>query len=49
MSDEELVKNGINDSGVHEDFMVGSESLSIIGIEEDGSEFVIFENGNFVF
>lgn len=49
MSEEELVKNGINDSGVHEDFMVGSNSLSIIGIEQDGSEFVIFENGNFAF
>ena len=49
MSDDELVENGINDSGVHEDFMVGSDSLSIIGIEENGEEFVIFENGNFVF
>lgn len=49
MSDEELDKAGINDSMVHEDFMVGSDSLSIIGVEEDGSEFVIFKNGNFVF
>lgn len=49
MSDEELVANGINDSAVHEDFMVGSSSLSIIGIAEDGSEFEIFKNGNFTF
>lgn len=49
MSEAELSENGINDSMVHEDFMVGSDSLSIIGIEKDGSEFVIFENGNFVF
>lgn len=49
MSDEELVANGINDSAVHEDFMVGSSSLSIIGIGEDGSEFEIFKNGNFTF
>ena len=49
LSEEELLKAGINDSMVHEDFMVGSDSLSIIGIEEDGSEFVIFEKGNFVF
>lgn len=48
-TDEELVELGVNDSAVHEDFMVGSDSLSIIGIEQDGSEFVIFENGNFVF
>lgn len=49
MTDEELMAHGLNDSLVHEDFMVGDESLSIIGIEEDGSEFVIFENGNFAF
>ena len=49
MSDEELLANGINDSAVHEDFMVGSSSLSIIGVGEDGSEFEIFKNGNFTF
>lgn len=49
MTDEELLKAGINDSSVHEDFMVGSGSLSIIGIKEDGSEFEIFKNGNFTF
>lgn len=49
MTEEELKARGVNDSLIHEDFMVGSESLSIIGIEKDGSEFTIFENGNFVF
>jgi aminopeptidase len=49
LTDEELLEAGINDSMVHEDFMVGSDSLSIIGVQEDGSEFVIFEKGNFVF
>lgn len=49
MSDDELIENGINDSGVHEDFMIGNDSLSIIGIEENDDEFTIFENGNFVF
>lgn len=49
MSEEELQALGINDSIVHEDFMVGSKTLSIVGIEEDGTEFPIFEDGNFVF
>jgi leucyl aminopeptidase (aminopeptidase T) len=29
--------------------MIGTADLSIIGIKEDGSEFKIFENGNWAF
>lgn len=46
---EELLALGINDSLTHVDFMVGTSDLSIKGIKEDGSEVVVFENGNFVF
>ena len=47
MSDEELLDHGANVCPVHEDFMVGCESLSITGIHEDGTTQPIFCNGNF--
>lgn len=46
MDDEELLKNGVNRSLIHEDFMVGSKDLEITGIKKDGSQIKIFENGN---
>ncbi len=49
LSDEELVKLEVNDSFVHEDFMVGTEDLQIIGITAEGKEIPVFENGNFAF
>jgi len=49
LSDEELLKSGVNDSNVHVDFMVGSEDLQIIGITADGKEVPVFKNGNFAF
>jgi aminopeptidase len=49
LSDEELAKLGVNDSPTHEDFMVGTEDLQIIGITEDGKKVSVFENGNFAF
>lgn len=48
MSDEELKAAGINDSQIHEDFMIGDETLEIIGTDKDGKEHKIFENGDFV-
>lgn len=47
MTAAELVKNGVNDSIVHEDFMIGTADLSIIGITADGREVVVFKDGNF--
>ncbi|WP_234124835.1 aminopeptidase [Clostridium hydrogenum] len=47
MPEEELKTSGANDSITHEDFMVGTSDLSIIGITEDGKEVTVFENGNF--
>ena len=49
MSEEELAAHGVNDSLIHEDFMVGSEDLNIVGITEDGEEFQIFKDGNWAF
>lgn len=46
MSDEELAQAGVNDSFIHEDFMVGTKDLSIVGISHDGEETQVFINGN---
>ena len=40
---------GINDSVLHEDFMIGSEDLDITGVTKDGKEYPIFRNGNWAF
>ena len=36
---------GVNNSMIHEDFMIGSEDLAIIGITESGDKIQIFKNG----
>ena len=46
---EECRALGINDSMVHEDFMIGCDSMNIDGICEDGSTVAIFRNGNWAF
>lgn len=46
MSDDELLKNGVNFSLTHEDFMIGSEDLDIVGTTIDGKQIQIFKNGN---
>jgi aminopeptidase len=46
---EELIEKGINDSLTHVDFMIGTADLSIVGVQADGTEVTVFENGNFVF
>ncbi|MCD7035496.1 aminopeptidase [Metabacillus sp. GX 13764] len=46
MSREELAKHGVNSSITHVDFMIGSNSMSIDGIKEDGTREPIFRNGN---
>lgn len=49
MNKQELFEKGINDSLTHVDFMIGTADLSIVATLDNGEEFVIFENGNFVF
>lgn len=44
---EELRKMGVNDSIIHEDFMIGTEDLNIFGVTADGQEIQIFKDGNF--
>ena len=46
---EECRSLGINDSMIHEDFMIGCDTMNIDGICEDGRVVPIFRNGNWAF
>ena len=48
-TEAELHAMGINDSIIHEDFMIGTEDMSIVAVCGDGREVKIFENGNWAF
>lgn len=45
MSRDELVAHGINQSGTHVDFMIGSDDLDIWGVTETGEEIPVFRDG----
>ena len=49
MTTEECYAKGINESMIHEDFMIGTDDLSITGITRDGRRVPIFRNGNWAF
>ena len=46
---DECRKLGVNDSMIHEDFMIGSADLSIDAVCEDGKTVAIFRNGTWAF
>ena len=46
---EECRKMGVNDSMIHEDFMIGSEDMDIDAVCEDGKVVPIFRRGNWAF
>ena len=46
MTSEELKAHGLNDSLKHVDFMIGSRDLNIYGVKVDGSEELVFKDGN---
>ncbi|SDY28082.1 aminopeptidase [Tindallia californiensis] len=48
MSADELSNAGVNESLVHEDFMIGTSDMNITGITKEGAKIPIFINGNFV-
>ncbi|WP_208590677.1 aminopeptidase [Gracilibacillus suaedae] len=45
MKKKEMDQHGVNDSIVHEDFMIGSADMNIDGITKNGRKEVIFRNG----
>ena len=47
MTRDELNAAGLNSSVTHEDFMVGTADLSIVGVDADGNETPVFVDGNF--
>ena len=49
MAQADLEARGANFSMTHCDFMFGSADMSVIGIDQNGNEVVVFENGNFAF
>ncbi|MBQ6840456.1 MAG: aminopeptidase [Oscillospiraceae bacterium] len=46
---EECRALGINDSMVHEDFMIGCKSMNIVATTRDGKDIPIFRQGNWAF
>lgn len=46
MTPEDMDKHGVNNSLIHEDFMIGSADMNIDGITKDGEKEAIFRNGN---
>ena len=49
MTRDELTAAGINDSIMHEDFMVGTPDLSVIGVTKDGRRIPVMVDGDFAF
>ena len=49
MTEEELLRHGVNHSLVHEDFMIGTADLSVVGRTRTGQEITIMEHGSFSF
>ena len=49
LTEDECHAKGINDSIVHEDFMIGTCDTSVTAICEDGREVKIFEGGEWAF
>ncbi len=48
-TEEELHQKGINDSIVHEDFMIGTADMSITAVCADGREVAIFRDGEWAY
>lgn len=48
LSQDELAALGLNISDIHEDLMIGTETMQVTGFCANGSEVLIMENGMFV-
>ena len=46
---DELHEMGVNDSIIHEDFMIGTADLNITARCRDGREVAVFRNGTWAF
>jgi len=43
-----LLARGVNQSAAHVDFMIGTDDMSIVGVDADGAETDVFVNGQWV-
>jgi aminopeptidase len=48
-SDEELLAMGVNVASCHNDFMIGTDDMKVVGTTFAGEEIIIMEDGDFVF
>lgn len=48
MTREELIARGVNFSVSHNDFMIGSDDIKVVGTTFDGKEITVMEHGDFV-
>ena len=46
MTTDEKLAQGLNDSLIHVDFMIGSKDLTIYGVTQEDEKELVFENGN---
>lgn len=46
---DELSRLGVNSSLIHEDFMIGTPDLEILGVTREGAKVPVFRKGNFAF
>ena len=49
MTEDELRQHGVNHSLVHEDFMIGTKDLTVVGRTSSGESVTIIEHGDFTF
>ena len=45
---EQLIEKGVNFSVSHNDFMIGTDDIKVVGTTHDGTEVTIMEHGDFV-
>ena len=48
LSKQQLLDLGLNDSTEHEDFMIGTPDLSVVGVKKDGTKITLFNDGEWV-
>ena len=48
MTREELIARGVNFSVSHNDFMIGSDDIKVVGTTHDGRQITVMEHGDFV-
>lgn len=48
LADEELAALGVNKSDAHQDVMIGTETMDVIGLRENGETVMVMENGKFI-